>query len=78
MAIETVVTHLPLEPPAQAFADAVANPPFITDLGPEKGRETLDEVQAVNPIGNSCLRPGAWPARTASWLTRWSSAPRRL
>ena len=78
MAIETVVTHLPLERAAQAFADAVANPPFITDLGPEKGRETLDEVQAVNPIGNRCLRPGAWPARTASWLTRWSSAPRRL
>jgi acetyl esterase len=46
MAIDTVVTHLPLEPAAQAFADAVANPPFITELGPEKGRETLDEVQA--------------------------------
>lgn len=28
MAIETVVTHLPLERAAQAFADAVANPPF--------------------------------------------------
>jgi acetyl esterase/lipase len=46
MAIDTVVTHLPLEPAAQAFADAVAKPPFITELGPEKGRETLDEVQA--------------------------------
>jgi acetyl esterase len=46
MAIDTAVTHLPLEPAAQAFADAVANPPFITELGPEKGRETLDEVQA--------------------------------
>jgi acetyl esterase/lipase len=46
MAIDTVVTQFPLEPAAQAFADAVANPPFITDLGPEEGRETLDEVQA--------------------------------
>ena len=35
-----------LEPSAQAFADATANPPFLFDLGPEKGRETVDEVQS--------------------------------
>ena len=29
-----------LEPAAQAFADATANPPYLFDLGPEKGRET--------------------------------------
>jgi acetyl esterase/lipase len=34
-----------LEPDAQAFADAVATPPFITELGPEKGREVLESVQ---------------------------------
>jgi acetyl esterase len=37
---------MPLEPAAQAFADANAKPPFLTDLGPEKGRATLDEVQS--------------------------------
>jgi acetyl esterase len=35
-----------LEPAAQAFADATANPPYLFDLGPEKGRETVDEVQS--------------------------------
>lgn len=34
-----------LEPDAQAFADAVSTPPFLTELGPQKGRETLDHVQ---------------------------------
>jgi acetyl esterase/lipase len=35
-----------LEPAAQEFAEATANPPYLFDLGPEKGRETVDEVQA--------------------------------
>jgi acetyl esterase len=35
-----------LEPDAQAFADAVATPPFLTELGPAKGREVLDQVQS--------------------------------
>jgi len=35
-----------LEPAAQEFADATASPPFLFDLGPEKGRETVDEVQS--------------------------------
>ena len=44
----TVATtmKLVLEPAAQKFADATANPPFLFDLGPEKGRETVDEVQS--------------------------------
>jgi acetyl esterase len=39
-------SKLVLEPAAQQFADATANPPFLFDLGPEKGRETVDEVQS--------------------------------
>jgi len=31
-----------LEPAAQQFADATASPPFLFDLGPEKGREAVD------------------------------------
>src|SRR3954464_5848525 len=34
-----------LEPAAQQFADATANPPYLFDLGPEKGREVVDDVQ---------------------------------
>ena len=36
-AISTV--RVVLEPDAQAFAEAVATPPFVTELGPIKGRE---------------------------------------
>ncbi|WP_025683180.1 alpha/beta hydrolase [Paenibacillus maysiensis] len=35
-----------LEPAAQKFADDNAKPPFLYDLGPEKGRETVNEVQS--------------------------------
>jgi acetyl esterase len=35
-----------LEPAAQQFADATANPPYLFDLGPEKGRQVVDEVQS--------------------------------
>ncbi|MDQ1731502.1 MAG: acetyl esterase, partial [Pseudonocardiales bacterium] len=35
-----------LEPAAQQFADATANPPYLFDLGPENGRQAVDEVQA--------------------------------
>jgi acetyl esterase/lipase/pimeloyl-ACP methyl ester carboxylesterase len=35
-----------LEPAAQQFADATADPPFLFDLGPEKGRVAVDQVQS--------------------------------
>jgi len=37
---------LALEPAAQAFSEATANPPYLYDLGPTDGRKTVDEVQA--------------------------------
>src|SRR5262245_30878949 len=35
-----------LEPEAQEFAKATANPPYLFDLGPEKGRQVVDQVQS--------------------------------
>jgi acetyl esterase/lipase len=35
-----------LEPAAQAFVEATANPPYLFDLGPVEGRKTVDEVQS--------------------------------
>ncbi|WP_229075034.1 alpha/beta hydrolase [Actinoplanes sp. DH11] len=35
-----------LEPAAQAFADATADPPYLFDLGPVDGRKTVDQVQS--------------------------------
>jgi acetyl esterase len=46
MSTETEIKHLPLEAAAQAVADQTATPPFITDLGPEKGRALLDQLQS--------------------------------
>ncbi|MFC0438564.1 alpha/beta hydrolase [Kutzneria buriramensis] len=34
-----------LEPAAKDFAEATANPPYLFDLGPDKGREAVNEVQ---------------------------------
>ncbi|WP_284237304.1 alpha/beta hydrolase [Paenibacillus glycanilyticus] len=35
-----------LEPEALKFAQDTANPPYLFDLGPEKGRETVNDVQS--------------------------------
>jgi acetyl esterase/lipase len=35
-----------LEPAAQAFVEATANPPYLFDLGPVEGRKAVDEVQS--------------------------------
>jgi acetyl esterase len=42
----STTTDVVLEPAAQEFADASANPPYLFDLGPEKGREVVDQTQS--------------------------------
>lgn len=41
-----------LETAAKQFAEATANPPYLFDHGPVKGREVVDQVQsgAVNKL----------------------------
>jgi acetyl esterase len=39
-------TTVVLEPAAQDFAAATADPPYLFDLGPVEGRTTVDEVQS--------------------------------
>ncbi len=41
-----LTNQVQLEPEAQAFADATAKPPFLADLGPEKGRDAVNAVQS--------------------------------
>ncbi|GDY32326.1 alpha/beta hydrolase [Gandjariella thermophila] len=43
---ETATRQVVLEPAAQRFAEATANPPYPPDLGPQRGREVMDRVQA--------------------------------
>jgi acetyl esterase len=42
----TEANKVVLEPAAQEFVEATANPPYLFDLGPEKGREVVVEVQS--------------------------------
>ena len=42
----STTTHVVLEPAAQEFADATANPPYLFDLGPVEGRKVVDGVQS--------------------------------
>ena len=44
------VTSPILEPAAQQFVDATANPPFLFDLGPAEGRTTVDKVQSGDVV----------------------------
>ena len=45
--MSTTTTSAPvLEAAAKAFADATANPPFLSDLAPAEGRKLVDEVQS--------------------------------
>jgi len=46
MSTTTTTTAPVLEPAAQAFAEATAMPPFLSDLPPSEGRALLDEVQS--------------------------------
>jgi acetyl esterase len=43
----STATRVVLEPAAQQFADATANPPFLFDLPVGEGRRTVDEVQSA-------------------------------
>jgi acetyl esterase/lipase len=49
-----------LEPEAQAFVEATANPPYLSDLGPVEGRKAVDEVQSGEI---------AKPAVDEEWIT---------
>ncbi|WP_030383172.1 MULTISPECIES: alpha/beta hydrolase [unclassified Streptomyces] len=49
-----------LEPAAQEFVEATANPPYLFDLGPVEGRKAVDEVQS-GEIGK--------PAVDEEWIT---------
>jgi acetyl esterase/lipase len=49
-----------LEPAAQAFVEATANPPYLFDLPPAEGRKAVDEVQSGEI---------AKPAVDEEWIT---------
>ncbi len=46
----TAQSSVVLEPAAQEFADATADPPYLFDLGPVEGRKTVDEVQSGDGV----------------------------
>jgi acetyl esterase len=42
----STTTEVVLEPAAQAFVEATANPPFLADLGPVEGNKVVDQTQS--------------------------------
>ncbi|MGW1501154.1 alpha/beta hydrolase [Streptomyces mirabilis] len=46
MSDDTATAAPLLEPAAQAFVEATANPPYLFDLAPAEGRKAVDEVQS--------------------------------
>ena len=44
--MKSSTTTVVLEPAAQGFADATADPPYLFDLGPVEGRRTVDGLQS--------------------------------
>jgi acetyl esterase/lipase len=58
--ITSAAAAVVLEPAAAEFAAATAEPPYLFDLGPEKGRTVVDEVQS-GPI--------AKPPVDEEWVT---------
>jgi acetyl esterase len=49
-----------LEPAAQELADATAQPPFLYELGPDRARKVLDDIQAA---------PVSQPDVQEKWIT---------
>jgi hypothetical protein len=47
---------LVLEPAAQTFVEATANPPYVFGLGPIEGRETEDATVPGRPAGGASVR----------------------
>ncbi|GAA3733010.1 alpha/beta hydrolase [Plantactinospora mayteni] len=48
MSARSGVAGIVLEPAARQFAEATAKPPFLHQLGPERGRRVLDQLQSGN------------------------------
>lgn len=72
-----------LEKEAQQFAEETANPPYLFELGPEKGRKTVDDVQS-GPVGKQPVDTeeltivGGPDGRVSVNIVRPQHAPARL
>jgi acetyl esterase len=72
-----------LELAAKAFCEATANPPFLFDLGPQKGRDLVDSVQggaiAKLPVDiEELIVPGGPSGRVPVRILRPQGAPATL
>ena len=75
--------NIQLEPEAQEFVKATANPPYLFDLGPEKGRLVVDKVQS-GPVSKlpveivDRLIPGGPGGQVSIRIVRPQNAPATL
>jgi acetyl esterase len=77
------MTRVVLEPAAQRFADKAAQPPYLHDLGPSKGRTAIDDVQSdetdLSPADIEELKiPGGPSGQVSLRIVRPQNAPATL
>lgn len=77
------ITRVVLEPAAQKFADKMAQPPYLHDLGPSKGRTTVDDAQSddtdLPPADIEELKvPGGPSGQVSIRIVRPQNAPATL
>jgi acetyl esterase/lipase len=77
------ITRVVLEPAAQQFADAAAKPPYLHDLGPSRGRTTVNDAQAGeiarSPADIQDLKiPGGPSGEVSVRIVRPQNAPATL
>ncbi|SME19132.1 Carboxylesterase NlhH [Bacillus mobilis] len=78
-----MLKKIQLEKEAQEFVEATANPPYLFDLGPEKGRNAVDEVQS-GPIDKlpvdieDCMISGGPSGQVSVRIVRPQNAPANL
>src|SRR3954453_22355446 len=76
MSVYNTLATVVLEPAAQAFAEATAEPPFLYELTPSEARAVLDGVQAA-PIDKLPVheRTASVPAEVGDGRVRPSGPP---
>lgn len=77
------ITRVVLEPAAQRFADEAAQPPYLHDLGPSRGRTSFDDVQSddtdLSPADIEEMKiPGGPSGQISLRIVRPQNAPATL
>jgi hypothetical protein len=72
-------TEVVLEPAAREFADATADPPYVFDLGPKRGRQVVDDTEIDKPVNAlRAINAAGNPITRAIHHLRYALSTRRV